>query len=58
MDIELQSIEVYDILGKQILKTNSKLVCESRAISFKTGIYILRLTNVDGKTIPKKLIKE
>lgn len=54
----LQAIEVYDILGKQMLKTNNKLVFESRAINLKSGIYILRLTDVDGKIITKKLIKE
>nr|WP_321230336.1 T9SS type A sorting domain-containing protein [uncultured Psychroserpens sp.] len=55
---ELRAIEIYDILGKSILKTESKSVFESRAVSLKTGVYILRLTNVDGKIITKKLIKE
>ena len=54
----LESILVYDILGKHIINTNDKTIFESRAITLKRGVYILKLTDVNGNTETRKLIKK
>lgn len=55
---ELKTIEVYDVLGKRVLETKDKMVFESKAVAFKSGIYILKLITVGGQIETKKLIKQ
>ncbi len=55
---QLVAIELFDILGKQVIKTDSKSAFESLAPLLKQGVYILKLTDIDDKTITKKLIKQ
>lgn len=62
LNIDLKSnkntkIEIYDILGKQVMskKLNNSQVVNVKAL--KTGVYLLRITQ-NNKTITKRLIKE
>ena len=55
---ELKAIELYDVLGKRVINTQSISNFESSAVRLKDGIYILKLTDTSGKTETKKLVKQ
>ncbi|WP_456440332.1 T9SS type A sorting domain-containing protein [Psychroserpens sp.] len=55
---QLVSIDLFDILGKQVIKTNSKSDFESLAPLLIQGVYILKITDIDYKSITRKLIKQ
>jgi len=49
---------VFDISGKQIIKTNSKSELDNQTVNLKTGVYVLELKSVNGKVIPHKIVKK
>ncbi len=53
----IESIEIYDILGKSINKSSSVSEVENYSSTLKSGVYLLKITTKDGNTMTKKLIK-
>ncbi|MBL86131.1 MAG: hypothetical protein CMO82_05660 [Winogradskyella sp.] len=53
----IESIEIYDILGKSIYKSSSVSELENYSSTLKSGVYLLKITTKDGNTMTKKLIK-
>ena len=52
----LQSIEVYDIIGKKIFSSkNTSLPTKINSSAFNSGIYIVNCTDPNGKTINRKI---
>jgi hypothetical protein len=48
---------VFDISGKQIIKTNSKSELDNQTVNLKTGIYVLELKSLNGELIHHKIVK-
>lgn len=48
---------VFDISGKQIIKTNSKPELDNQTENLKTGIYVLELKSVNDEVIHHKIVK-
>ncbi len=53
----ITNYNLYDVVGKEIVKTNSKTVLDSKTEALKSGVYLLELTFDNGKTDAIKLIK-
>lgn len=53
----IESIDIYDILGKSINKSSSVSEVENYSSTLKSGVYLLKITTKDGNTMTKKLIK-
>lgn len=54
----IANYDIFDISGKQLIKTNSKTELDNQTQNLKTGIYLLRLETVNGKVYSQKLIKK
>lgn len=52
---ELKSVEIYSLLGQKVLSSAEKQVNVS---NLSSGIYMVRVENVEGATATQKLIKE
>lgn len=57
INIELEKIEVYNLLGKRLLEKNNNLK-EIDLSSYAEGIYLIKLTNMEGKIYIRKIIKK
>jgi hypothetical protein len=55
---QIKSFVLFDVLGKQVLVTKNKTILENRTTSLKQGFYILKITDVNNRTITRKLIKQ
>lgn len=55
---QLESLVLYDVLGKMVLSTTSIPDFESYAQQLKSGVYLLRLTDLNDNTVTKKIIKQ
>ncbi len=55
MDIDLKEIVIYNILGKQVLKSKHTNL---NITNLTAGIYILKLETTSGTTAVKRFIKE
>ena len=55
-DTVFQKLELYDMLGKQIISQN--FVNELNTANLAIGVYLLRLYTEDGVVVVKKVIKE
>jgi len=53
----LSKVEVYTVLGAQV-KEYSNVLQSINVSDLKTGIYIIRLTDTNGKTVTSKFIKK
>lgn len=53
----ITSYKLFDVVGKQIVTTNSKQELDSKTEVLKKGVYLLELTFDNGKTDTIKLIK-
>ena len=53
----LESIKLYDILGKSIYKSSSLSDFENFSSTLNSGVYLLKLLTEDGESLTKKLIK-
>ena len=53
----IESIEIYDILGKSIYKSSSVSEVENYSSTLKSGVYLLKITTKDRNALTKKLIK-
>jgi hypothetical protein len=53
----LDSIILYDVLGKLIYESSSISHFEDFSTTLKSGVYILKLLTEDGESMTKKLIK-
>ena len=49
-------VEIYDILGKRVLKTQINSSDSINVQTLKSGVYILKLTQ-NNSSVSKKLIK-
>ena len=56
--VPLSAILLYDVLGKQVVSANNVSTFEANAVNLKTGVYILRVTDINGNSITKKLVKQ
>ncbi|WP_091423748.1 T9SS type A sorting domain-containing protein [Formosa sp. Hel1_31_208] len=56
--VPLSAILLYDVLGKQVVSAKNVSTFEADAINLKTGVYMLRLIDINGKSITKKLVKQ
>lgn len=56
--LKVESIEIYDLSGKQINVNNSKLVSSVNVSTLAKGNYILRVKADDGKVHIQKIIKD
>jgi hypothetical protein len=54
--VKISSAEVYDVTGKMVLRDNQLLNNQINVSNLKSGIYILRLKNVDNKFEDKKVV--
>ncbi len=48
---------IFDISGKQIIKTNSKPELDNQTVNLKTGIYVLELKSLNGELTHHKIVK-
>lgn len=55
---KISNYKLYDVIGKQIVTTNSKQELDSKTEVLKNGVYLLELTFDNGKTDTIKLIKK
>lgn len=53
----IESIEIYDILGKSIYKSNSVSEIENYSSTLKSGVYLLKIMTKNGEAVTKKLVK-
>jgi hypothetical protein len=53
----ISNYKLYDVIGKQIVATNSKQDLDSKTQGLKTGVYLLELTFDNGGRDTIKLIK-
>lgn len=59
IDQEINFIEIYDFLGRKILKNNSNNEeIQIDVQSLKTGTYIIKMTNKENKILTSKMIKK
>jgi hypothetical protein len=49
---------IFDISGKQIIKTNSKPELDNQTENLKTGIYVLELKSLNGEVVHHKIAKK
>ena len=56
--LKVESIEIYDLTGKQIAVKNSKLISSVNVSNLAKGNYVLRVKADDGKVHIQKIIKE
>lgn len=49
---------VFDISGKQIIKTNSKPELDNQTENLKTGMYVLELKSLNGEVVHHKIAKK
>ena len=49
--------DIFDISGKQIIKTNSKTELDNQTQNLESGIYLLKLETQNGKVTNQKIIK-
>ena len=56
--LKVESVEIYDLAGKQINLKNSKFVSSVNVSNLVKGNYILRVKADDGKVHIQKIIKE
>jgi hypothetical protein len=56
-NIQFKEILLYDILGKQVYKSNNTQDFENYSSSLINGIYILKLTDQNDRSITRKLVK-
>jgi hypothetical protein len=54
--VQISSAEFYDVTGKMVLKENQFLNNQINVSNLKSGIYIVRLKDVDNKIEDKKVI--
>jgi Secretion system C-terminal sorting domain len=54
----IENYVLTDVLGKEIVVTNSKIEFESKSEDINSGVYFLKLTFENGKTSNVKLIKK
>lgn len=58
-DLELKTIEIYDVFGKNIKQVNSaKTLSTINVSSFENGIYFVKLITETGQTSTHKIIKQ
>lgn len=53
----IEYIEIYDILGKSIYKSNSVSEIENYSSTLKSGVYLLKIMTKNGEAVTKKLVK-
>ncbi|WP_299118633.1 T9SS type A sorting domain-containing protein [uncultured Winogradskyella sp.] len=53
----IQSVLLFDILGKQVYKSSSISDFEDFSSSLKAGVYLLEVSTSNGESVTKKLIK-
>lgn len=54
----ISNYSIFDISGKQIIKTNSKTELDNQVLNFTSGMYILKLESENKKVFSQKLIKQ
>ncbi len=53
--LEPQTIQVFDVLGKEVINSNFKK--RISVLNIESGLYIVKYTFEDSKTVSKKVIK-
>ena len=54
----ITAYSIFDITGKQIISTSSKIELDNQASKLQTGMYILNLVFENGQTANSKLVKK
>ena len=56
--IQSGSLEIYDILGQLVFTKKEINTTNQIETNLKKGIYLVKITNEDGKTVTQKMVIE